>query len=63
MKAKVIWWVQFLINCWFMVWVMGLIETALPFGIDGLSLLIEAGLFILASALAYALTTGFNNHR
>lgn len=58
MKAKIIWWCQLLINCWFMVWVAGLFVTAT--GLDGL--LIELLLFILAIAAAYALTVGFKNH-
>ncbi|MCT3588705.1 hypothetical protein EFS12_11060 [Levilactobacillus brevis] len=62
MKQKVIWDIQLIINCVFMLYIAGKLSNIL-FVDNGISIIITIFLILAALIIAYALTVQFKNIR
>lgn len=60
MKEKIIWWIQFIINCLFFLSLAQKIDTMYHAGL-GVSFVINILLIIVSIILGYALTVKFEN--
>ena len=62
MKQKVVWDIQLIINCVFMLYIAGKLSNIL-FVDNGISIIITIFLILAALIIAYALTVQFKNIR